>query len=46
MALRSQDPDGLWRLDLGAPDEVRNRLWFDDPRENDGDDDRHFGEDS
>ena len=29
-ALRTQDSDGLWRLDLGAPEEVRHWPRFDD----------------
>jgi hypothetical protein len=39
MALRSQDPDGLWRLDLGAPEDVRKWLRFYNPQQGDGDDD-------
>ncbi len=46
VALRSQEPDGLWRLDLGAPEDVRKWLQFDDPQEGDGDDGRAFREDS
>lgn len=34
-ALRTQDSDGLWRLDLGAPEEVRHWPQFDD-RQDDG----------
>ena len=35
-ALRTQDSDGLWRLDLGAPEEVRHWPRFDDwPGEDD-----------
>lgn len=44
-ALGSKDPDGLWRLDLGAPVDVRKWL-FNHPHEGDGDDDWDLGEDS
>ncbi len=37
-ALRSQGPDGLWRLDLGAPEEVRHWPRFDDLPEDDEED--------
>jgi hypothetical protein len=43
-ALRSQDPDGLWRLDLGAPVDVRKWL-FNHPHGGDGDN-WEFGEHS
>jgi hypothetical protein len=46
VALRSQDPDGLWRLDLGAPEDVRRWLQVNHPHAGDGDDDWDFGEDS
>jgi hypothetical protein len=44
-ALRSQDPAGLWRLDLGAPEDVRKWLRLDDPQDGDADDDQDFRED-
>ncbi|MGA3149137.1 MAG: hypothetical protein ABSF33_16930 [Acidimicrobiales bacterium] len=34
-ALRTQDSDGVWRPDLGAPEEVRHWPQFDD-RQDDG----------
>jgi hypothetical protein len=36
----------VWRLDLGAPEEVRKWLRFDDPQEGAGDDDWDFRDDS
>ena len=38
-ALRSQDRDGLWRLDVGAPEEVRHWPRFDDLPDEDADED-------